>query len=459
MTETTERRRIHKSWWVHRTTALVVLGVLISMVALLGGDSIRMLVIPPCTVGECTARDVSSFDLVTGSVAENSANFATSDLLTVEDVLEKGLDLAEASPVHVAVRGTVNDGSVRCNWRGVARTPGQREEAIRLWLSLGDSDVLPNASEVERRLMNALDQTNPVYPETVRSNFRALAQGGLSSDYQFLTCYAHLTVHEYLLGSGDQNLTTISVAYDRQGEARSLDLYTQAHAAGEFGIQDLWAEGLYQDYLNQSAITVELLYAHFLEGSESVVFLSPMGAHNAIAVEAWQAVAQWDLQTDDDDVVHAVRYGIDQNGPEYTQTLAALKTRVTTAAAADDFADDRIANLSGLTQYYRDMGAYGDITPDDGSTATFTPAQPPAAMTCATGTAVTSPAVKTTEKGASGLRCGEEDIWAQAPHCGGYHWAALGHSSSCRQHPGPGWGQAGVGQAAAPVPPAPSHLG
>ncbi len=34
-----------------------------------------------------------------------------------------------------------------------------------------------------------------------------------------------------------------------------------------------------------------------IEGSESVLFLAPMEAHNAIAVEAWQAVAQWDLQT------------------------------------------------------------------------------------------------------------------------------------------------------------------
>ena len=116
-----------------------------------------------------------------------------------------------------------------------------------------------------------------------------------------------------------------------------------------------------------------------------------MGAHNAIAVEAWQAVEQWDLQTDDDDVVQAVRYGAPAGDPEHTQTLANLKTRITTAAASDDFADDRIANVSGLTQYYRDIGAYGDITPGDGSTVTFTPAQPPAAYSCASGTAVTTP--------------------------------------------------------------------
>ena len=58
-----------------------------------------------------------------------------------------------------------------------------------------------------------------------------------------------------------------------------------------------------------------------------------MGAHNAIAVEAWQAVEQWDLQTDEDDVVHAVRYGVPASDPESAQTLANLKSRVTAAAA------------------------------------------------------------------------------------------------------------------------------
>ena len=37
------------------------------------------------------------------------------------------------------------------------------------------------------------------------------------------------------------------------------------------------------------------------------------------------------------------------------------------------------------------MGAYGDITPDDGQTTTFMPSQPMPALTCANGTAVTDP--------------------------------------------------------------------
>ena len=119
-----------------------------------------------------------------------------------------------------------------------------------------------------------------------------------------------------------------------------------------------------------------------------------MGAHHAIAVEAWQAVAQWDLQTDDQGTVNAVRYGAPQHDPEHTQTLANLKNRITTATTATSTATttpERIANVSGLTQYYRDIGAYGDITPDDGSTETFTPSQPPSVPTCAGADAVSNP--------------------------------------------------------------------
>ena len=87
-----------------------------------------------------------------------------------------------------------------------------------------------------------------------------------------------------------------------------------------------------------------------------MVFLAPMGAHNAIAVEAWQAVAQGDLQTDDEGVVHAVRYGVPEGDPEYTQTLANLTTRITTAAVSDAFADDRLGNADELDDYYENIG-------------------------------------------------------------------------------------------------------
>ena len=45
------------------------------------------------------------------------------DASSVEDVLEQGLRLAGASPVHIAFRGTANAGSVRCEWRGMPACP------------------------------------------------------------------------------------------------------------------------------------------------------------------------------------------------------------------------------------------------------------------------------------------------------------------------------------------------
>ena len=50
-----------------------------------------------------------------------------------------------------------------------------------------------------------------------------------------------------------------------------------------------------------------------------------------------------------------------------------------TAAATDAHAGHRIANVSELPIYYRDMGAYGNIAPDDMPAIAFSPAQPPPA--------------------------------------------------------------------------------
>ena len=43
--------------------------------------------------------------------------------------------------------------------------------------------------------------------------------------------------------------------------------------------------------------------------------VGPNGGHYTIAVEAWQVVAQWDLQTDDQGTVHAVCYGTLETEP------------------------------------------------------------------------------------------------------------------------------------------------
>ena len=352
------------------------------------------------TVARQAPRDVSAVNLFGGESSGGAAYSVDENVGTVEGVLELGLQLAGASPTHLAFRGTVDANSIRCDWRGVARHLEHREIAIRFWLELDDDDPLPPPAEVERRFMDELDEINPAYPATIRSNFRAMARGGLSEEYLFMTCYVDYTIQEYLLGSGTVGAKQ-TVAYDRIGEARSYDLYVNSHEDGEFSNDPFMSKSEYEDLLNTFVSNTETSLKSIFEGSEAVVFLAPMGDHSAIAVEAWQAVAQWDVQRADGGTVNAVRYGASSGDPERSQTLANLKSRVSAAIApptptptpapgngngnVDYDPDDtsatstvrRIGSVSGLAAHYRGIGAYGDITPGDSSSDTFTPAQPP----------------------------------------------------------------------------------
>ena len=295
---------------------------------------------------------------------------------TVEELLAEGLHLAGASPVHLAVRGMAAADTVRCAWRGIARTAAQREGAIRFWLRLDASETIPAADYLGILFAVTWDTIDPKYRETAKSNFLAIARGGLSEEYLFLTCFADYTVSSYLLGAGP---TTVTVAYDNRGEAASYELYVREHEAGTYGTDALQARGDYEASLQDMVVAAEEALVAEFGGRERIVFLAPMGAHNAIAFEAWQAVAHWDVATAADGTVTAVRVGTPEGDPEHTQPLANLASRITTAAASDAHAGSRIANVSGLQQGYRDLGAYDDITPGDGQTTTFTPAQPPAA--------------------------------------------------------------------------------
>ena len=323
-----------------------------------------------------------------GGSSSGDAVVTTGGAPTVEELLEYGLRLARASPVHLAIRGTAGADTVRCAWRGIARTAAQREDAIRYWLRLGADETLPSVAYLEILFTVILDDLNPEYRETAKANFLAIARGGLSEEYLFLTCFADYTVSNYLLGAGP---TAVTVAYDNRGEAASYALYRREHEAGTFGTDALQTRGDYEASLQEIVVAAEEALAAEIGGRERIVFLAPMGAHHAIAFEAWQAVAHWDVATAADGTVNAVRVGAPAGDPEHTQTLANLTSRITTAAASDAHATTRIANVSGLQQKYRDMGAYGDITPGDGETTTFTPAQPPPAPGCANGAAVATP--------------------------------------------------------------------
>ena len=104
---------------------------------------------PHAGSAETTPRDVSDvrlFDLVPSTAAYDYEYVPP----TVEELVEKGMFAAGESPVHIAVRGTANTGSARCDWYGVARTLAQREETIRFLLHLENDAELPSAAEVER---------------------------------------------------------------------------------------------------------------------------------------------------------------------------------------------------------------------------------------------------------------------------------------------------------------------
>ena len=327
-----------------------------------------------------------------GAGGSAAVAFSAGETATVEELLEEGMFRAGASPVHLVIRGTPSADSVRCAWRGIARTAEQRADAIRFWLRLDATDPIPAAAYLETLFAAVLDTLNPDHRETAKANFLAIARGGESMDYLFLTCFADYAVTNFLLGSGTTP-TTVTVAYDRMDEAASYDLYVREHDTGTYGTEALKTRGDYEAGLQAQVVAAETALSAEIGGREAVVFLAPMGAHNAIATEAWQAVASWAVVTDDANVVQAIRDDTPEGDPEHTQTLANLTSRITTAAANDAHATTRVTTVGGLQTHYRTtLLAYADITPGDGSTTTFTPAQPPAAPTCTNGTVIANPA-------------------------------------------------------------------
>ena len=273
-----------------------------------------------------------------GERTRGEAAVAIREVPTVEELLEHGLHLGDASPVHLAVRGTPAANTVRCAWRGIARTAEQRADAIRFWLRLGPDDPIPESVDLEILFRVVLDALDPDFRETAKANFLAIARGGESMDYLFLTCFADYAVTNFLLGTGTTP-ATVTVAYDRMDEAAAYDLYVREHDTGTYGDAALQTRGEYEAGLQAQVVAAETALSAEMGGREAVVFLAPMGAHNAIGFEAWQAVAQWAVVTDDDDVVQAIRDDTPAGDPEHTQTLANLTSRITTAAAADALLD------------------------------------------------------------------------------------------------------------------------
>ena len=147
---------------------------------------------------------------------------------SLETVLQDGYKTAGASPIQLVIRATPIQGTTRCAWRGIARTTSQRAEAVRMWLDLGPDEELPTPQFIEVLFTGIMEAMQPENAEILKSNFRALARGGLSEEYLFLTCFTDHTVHEYILGAGPATLTT---AHDQVAGAPSYQQnWTKFHS-------------------------------------------------------------------------------------------------------------------------------------------------------------------------------------------------------------------------------------
>ena len=116
---------------------------------------------PPCAGKDdaCRQRDASRFDIFHPDVGGAMFEYA---IPTTEEIIERGMHAAGASPVHIAVRGATRDGSVRCAWRTVARTPKQREEAVRFWLGIPTATPLGAHNAIAIEVWQAVAATRCV---------------------------------------------------------------------------------------------------------------------------------------------------------------------------------------------------------------------------------------------------------------------------------------------------------
>ena len=329
---------------------------------------------------------------------------------TVAETMERGLYLAGRSPAHLALRGTPVANSVRCGWRGTALTIRQRQDTLEPLLRKYEADqrryrqsgdvhteyyYKPDAYWSARFLGKQVEVVRPKYSETALAIFVALSHGRLNEEYLTLTCYLDLHVADYILGGGP---TKITVAFDGRGDALSYGLYRMEYYDGQYGTDPLLTAGEYQATLNRYLSSQEEALQSELGNGPKVIMLSPMGDHNAIAVEAWQVIAQWDLATEEETneqgktvaTPYAYRREVSADDPEYRKTLALLTAEITSASGTDSFAGKRVKSYSGLKAYYRDIGAYDYISPEAAKRETFTPTQPPPPYRCwgsqATGT-------------------------------------------------------------------------
>ena len=333
-------------------------------------DAIAAYCAPGSATGpSCENRDVSHLALFLPLGAGHGHGY---DLPAVEQLLEMGLHGAGASPTHIVVWGATQADTVRCAWRPLAMTTAQREESIRPWLGYPADEPLPPAETVAADFNSFVALLAPQYEDAMRANFNHLAYGGVFTDGRDLACYADFAV-QYLLGEGPP---VITIAYALPTKTRSYDLYQKAHAAGRYGAEPLLTAAEYDAQNLETLNSTRHQLSEVLHNRGSLIFLTPMAAHYSIAIESWQAIAQWDLQRDGDSV-YAIRYGAGPVDTDKSVPMDTMLARIAQAARNDAYAGQRIPTIAGLNDYYREIGAYGNIAAPGQPEVLFTPELPP----------------------------------------------------------------------------------
>ena len=307
------------------------------------------------------------------------------DAETVEELLEKGSLLGGTSSTHIALRGVPVVDSVRCEWIGFARTLAEREKQVRVTLGLNSAAGLPTPAQIEASFAPVIESLAEIAREEVKAKLNLTARGGYTTDVLSLYCFVDYQVSEYLLGSGPNRVT---LAYNHLYTEPGWAVIKRNIGAGLYGENFTATRAEYEERRLQPRLDkAETSMSALLSGRDNVMFVFPGGAIGNVAIETWTVVAQWDLQSDNG-TLQAVRYGVDEDDQEQTQTLANLKSRVAAATSTDDMAGERVPTISGLTQHYKDIGAYDDITRDE-EDIKFTPFNPPPMRVCDDSTAAT----------------------------------------------------------------------
>ena len=189
-------------------------------------------------------------DLFSGGPRGGAASGGDVDAASVEDVLDRGLRLAGGFPVHIVIRGTASNDSVRCERRGIARTQAQRDSAIRFAKLVRDArnqrlgispDLLEFLLDINEAAGNTREAGNVLQGVDVTFKEGALPAGSVTipTDIKFNTCLDG-GVPDPDDNSGTRPFFAYATAVHEAGHALGLS---------NFSYYDLLTEGFWESII------------------------------------------------------------------------------------------------------------------------------------------------------------------------------------------------------------------